>query len=186
MSFRCDKSKNVLNAPRVSPANNCCFLFYFLLCALMMSVPFSWENAAIIVNPKQCIINMQLNWPQNKIENICNNLWIIYLSWILFLEMKPWEDLDTREFKVNIIWQKKGKKKGKIWEFYVVVLKWSYRLDPWLTKDRPEIYFSKLVRPPLFGGRPKEWLWEGLRCLWKMFLPPLQQIDREPRWFPKG
>ena len=89
ISFMCDKSENVLSIPRASPANDCCFLLFFLLCSLMVSVPFSWENAVkvIIIIPKQCIISIQLAWSQNKITVpgiICGSyIFMNVVSWFL-------------------------------------------------------------------------------------------------------
>lgn len=69
ISFMCDKRENVLSIPRASPVNDCCFLLFFLLFSLMMSVLFSWENAVkvIIIILKQCVISIQFAWSQNKI-----------------------------------------------------------------------------------------------------------------------
>lgn len=68
--------------------------YFFLLFSLMITVLFSWENAVkvIIIIPKQCVISIQLAWPQNKItvpRIICRSyifMNVVYWSESLRLE----------------------------------------------------------------------------------------------------
>lgn len=114
-SFMCDKSENVLTVPKVSPANDCCFLLCFLLCPLMMSESFSWESAvkAIIIIPKQRAGNMQVDWPRTKFR-IPRIIWGSYifheyyfLKWIL-------EEIWTPESSRWILFDKTKEENMKI------------------------------------------------------------------------
>lgn len=128
ISFMCDKSENVLSIPRAGPANDCCFLLcFFLLCSLMMSVLFSWENAVkvIIIILKQCVISMQLAWPPNKITMhriICGSY--------IFMNIVLWnESLRLGHQSVQGQYYLTRKKKSRLWEFNTAISKWSCMFD---------------------------------------------------------
>lgn len=123
ISFSCDKRENVLSIPRASPAD-CYFLLFFLLFSLMITVLFSWENAVkvIIIIPKQCVISIQLAWPQNKIivpRIICRSyifMNVVYWSESLRLEHQSAQG----QYYLTHTQNNCG-----LWEFNSAVWEWS-------------------------------------------------------------
>lgn len=80
--------------------------------------------------------------------------------------MNPWEDFDTSEFKVNIVWEKKENMRTLCWNFKVVLYAWhlTNRGEAW------NIFTS-------LGGGSKKWPWEKLRFFSKMFSLYASKLD---------